>query len=53
METIKIGILVSSDRASQGVYEDISGKAIREILVILLQILATFTISLPKIINAL
>ncbi len=32
METIKIGILVSSDRASQGVYEDISGKAIREIL---------------------
>lgn len=32
MEKIKIGILVSSDRASQGIYEDISGKAIREIL---------------------
>ncbi|AAP76646.1 molybdopterin adenylyltransferase [Helicobacter hepaticus] len=32
MHTIKIGILVSSDRASQGVYEDISGKAIQEVL---------------------
>ncbi|TLD96205.1 molybdopterin adenylyltransferase [Helicobacter jaachi] len=32
MQLIKIGILVSSDRASQGVYEDISGKAIQEVL---------------------
>ena len=32
MQTIKIGVLVLSDRASQGVYEDISGKAIEEIL---------------------
>ncbi|WP_394977672.1 molybdopterin adenylyltransferase [uncultured Helicobacter sp.] len=32
MQTIKIGILVSSDRASSGVYEDISGKAIKEVL---------------------
>ena len=32
MHTIKIGILVSSDRASQGIYEDISGKAIQEVL---------------------
>lgn len=32
MDSIKIGILVSSDRASQGIYEDISGKAIREVL---------------------
>ncbi len=29
---IKIGILTVSDRASQGIYEDISGKAIKEIL---------------------
>ncbi len=28
----KIGILTLSDRASQGVYEDISGKAIQEVL---------------------
>lgn len=32
MQTIKIGILVSSDRAFGGVYEDISGKAIKEVL---------------------
>ena len=32
MQTIKIGVLVSSDRASQGIYEDESGKAIQEIL---------------------
>lgn len=32
MQCIKIGILVSSDRASQGIYEDISGKAIQEVL---------------------
>ena len=31
-DLIKIGVLVSSDRASQGVYEDISGKAIKEVL---------------------
>jgi molybdopterin adenylyltransferase len=29
---IKIGILVASDRASRGIYEDLSGRAIREIL---------------------
>jgi molybdopterin adenylyltransferase len=29
---IKIGILVASDRASKGIYEDLSGRAIREIL---------------------
>lgn len=29
---IKIGILTASDRASNGVYEDISGKAIKELL---------------------
>jgi molybdopterin adenylyltransferase len=29
---IKIGILVASDRASKGLYEDLSGRAIREIL---------------------
>ena len=29
---VKIGILVASDRASKGVYEDLSGRAIREIL---------------------
>lgn len=32
MQAIKIGILVSSDRAFGGVYEDISGKAIKEVL---------------------
>lgn len=30
--TIKIGVLTVSDRASQGVYEDLSGKAIIEVL---------------------
>ena len=29
---IRIGILVASDRASKGVYEDLSGRAIREII---------------------
>jgi molybdopterin adenylyltransferase len=29
---IKIGILIASDRASKGIYEDLSGRAIREIL---------------------
>ncbi|HTP12304.1 MAG TPA: molybdopterin adenylyltransferase [Bacteroidota bacterium] len=29
---VKIGILTASDRASKGVYEDLSGRAIREIL---------------------
>lgn len=32
MNTINIGILVLSDRAAAGVYEDISGRAIREVL---------------------
>lgn len=32
MQTINIGVLVSSDRACSGVYEDISGKAIQEVL---------------------
>lgn len=32
MDKIKIGIVVSSDRAYNGVYEDISGKAIEEVL---------------------
>lgn len=32
MNTINIGILVLSDRAAAGVYEDMSGKAIREVL---------------------
>ena len=32
MTTIKIGIINVSDRASQGVYEDIPGKAIVETL---------------------
>jgi molybdopterin adenylyltransferase len=31
-KTIKIGVLTVSDRASQGVYEDLSGKAIIEVL---------------------
>lgn len=29
---IKIGILTMSDRASGGIYEDLSGKAIKDIL---------------------
>lgn len=32
MDKIKIGIVVSSDRAYNGIYEDISGKAIEEVL---------------------
>ena len=32
MDTIKIGVVTTSDRASQGIYEDISGKAIMEVL---------------------
>lgn len=32
MKAIKIGIVTSSDRASAGVYEDLSGKAIQETL---------------------
>jgi len=31
-QKIKIGILILSDRASKGIYEDISGKAIMELL---------------------
>ncbi|MCC7538566.1 MAG: molybdopterin adenylyltransferase, partial [Deltaproteobacteria bacterium] len=30
MTTARIGIVTASDRASAGVYEDLSGKAIRE-----------------------
>ncbi len=30
MQTIKIGIITASDRASQGIYEDISGVAIKD-----------------------
>ena len=30
MDKIKIGVVTTSDRASQGIYEDISGKAIME-----------------------
>jgi molybdopterin adenylyltransferase len=32
MERLKLGIVTASDRASQGVYEDISGRAIMETL---------------------
>lgn len=32
MDKIKIGIVVSSDRAYNGIYEDISGRAISEVL---------------------
>lgn len=32
MQNIKIGIVVTSDRASEGIYEDISGGAIKEVL---------------------
>ena len=28
MDKIKVGVVTTSDRASQGIYEDISGKAI-------------------------
>ncbi|GHR53399.1 hypothetical protein JP0100_04580 [Helicobacter pylori] len=30
MQTIHIGVLSASDRASKGIYEDLSGKAIQE-----------------------
>ncbi len=30
MDTIKIGVITASDRASQGIYEDISGMAIQD-----------------------
>ena len=32
MDLIKIGVITTSDRASQGIYEDISGKAIIEVM---------------------
>lgn len=32
MDKIKIGVVTTSDRASQGIYEDISGKAIVEVM---------------------
>jgi len=32
MQTIKVGIITASDRASAGIYEDISGMAIKETL---------------------
>lgn len=32
MEKIKIGILTISDRASKGIYEDLSGQKIREVV---------------------
>jgi molybdopterin adenylyltransferase len=32
MDRIKIGIVTTSDRASQGIYEDISGVAIKELM---------------------
>ncbi|GAA7031646.1 hypothetical protein HpCHC93_08520 [Helicobacter pylori] len=32
MQTIHIGVLSASDRASKGIYEDLSGKAIQEVL---------------------
>lgn len=32
MQTIRIGVLSASDRASKGIYEDLSGKAIQEVL---------------------
>lgn len=37
MDTIKIGVVTASDRASAGIYEDISGKAIEETLKAYLQ----------------
>ncbi len=30
MQTIHIGVLSASDRASKGIYEDLSGKAIKK-----------------------
>lgn len=32
MDLIRIGVVTTSDRASQGIYEDISGKAIMEVM---------------------
>ncbi len=32
MDTIKIGVVTTSDRASQGIYEDISGVAIQDLM---------------------
>lgn len=32
MEKVKVGILTLSDRASQGIYEDLSGKEIRKVV---------------------
>lgn len=32
MDKIKIGVITTSDRASSGIYEDISGKAIMEVI---------------------
>ncbi len=32
MDMIKVGVVTASDRASRGIYEDISGKAIEETL---------------------
>jgi len=32
MDTIKIGVITTSDRAYEGIYEDISGKAIMEVM---------------------
>ncbi len=32
MDTVKVGVVTASDRASKGIYEDISGKAIEETL---------------------
>ncbi|GMB94847.1 Molybdopterin adenylyltransferase [Helicobacter heilmannii] len=32
MTTIKIGVVVASDRANAGIYEDLSGRAIKEVL---------------------
>ncbi|GAA7702524.1 hypothetical protein JP0155_07640 [Helicobacter pylori] len=32
MQMIHIGVLSASDRASKGIYEDLSGKAIQEVL---------------------
>lgn len=32
MQTIKVGVITASDRASKGIYEDISGMAIKEVL---------------------
>ena len=33
MDKINIGVITTSDRASKGIYEDISGKAIMETLI--------------------